>query len=104
MSIRFGPIARPRRPDVVDLTTARQSRQPSSAHWFCPVCDLVAGDFTPTECSYLATVHDQVQHGSRPTASVVLGPAAPVPALDATGERVGARTGATAGTGLGIGA
>jgi hypothetical protein len=103
MSIRFGPIARPRRPDVVDLTTARQARQPSSAHWFCPVCDLVAGDFTPTECSYLATVHDQVQHGSRPTASVVPGPARPVPAqaLDAAGERA---AGAAAGAGLGIGA
>ena len=69
--------------DVVDLTSARQARQPSAAHWSCPVCDLVADGFTPTECAYLAAVHDQLQHGSCPTARVVAGPA---PALAAAAD------------------
>jgi hypothetical protein len=75
-------------PDVVDLTSARQARQPQSAEWFCPACDLVATGFTPTECAYLAAVHDQVQHRSRQTARVVVGAAALPP-----GEGVGADLG-----------
>jgi hypothetical protein len=65
--------------DVVDLTSARQARHPQTASWFCPTCDLVAEGFGPTECAYLATIHDQLQHGSRPTAHVVVSNAAPVP-------------------------
>ena len=65
--------------EVVDLTSARQARHPQSASWFCPACDLVAEGFAPTECAYLAAVHDQVQHGSRQTARVMLGSASPVP-------------------------
>jgi hypothetical protein len=65
--------------DVVDLTSARQARHPQTASWFCPTCDLVAEGFAPTECAFLAAVHDQVQHGSRPTAHVVVWNAAPVP-------------------------
>ena len=84
----FRAAASARLRDVVDLTSARQARQSSAAHWTCPVCDLVADGFTPTECAYLADVHDQLQHGSRPTARVVAGPA---PAAEAT-------------AGLGIGA
>jgi hypothetical protein len=71
----FRAVASARLRDVVDLASARQERQASAAHWSCPVCDLVAGGFTPTECAYLAAVHDQLQHGSRPTARVVLSPA-----------------------------
>ena len=66
---------------IVDLASARQARQPAAAHWSCSVCDLVAGGFTPTECAYLADVHDRLQHGSRPTARVIAGPA---PAAEAT--------------------
>jgi hypothetical protein len=68
-----------RSPDVVDIKSARQARNPQMASWFCATCDLVAEGFTPTECAYLATVHDQVQHGSRQTAMVMLGSASPVP-------------------------
>jgi hypothetical protein len=83
----FRAAASARHRDVVDLASAREARQPSAAHWSCPVCDLVAGGFTPTECAYLAAVHDQLQHGSRPTARVALGPA---PAAEATGLGIGA--------------
>jgi hypothetical protein len=82
----FRAAASARLRDVVDLASARQARQ--AAHWTCPVCDLVADGFTPTECAYLADVHDRLQHGSRPTARVVLRPA---PAVEAA-------------AGLGIGA
>src|SRR4051812_28750007 len=68
-----------RPPDRGDLKSAREARQPQSASWFCPACDLVAEDFMPTECTYLAAVHDQVQHGSSPTARIVLGSATPLP-------------------------
>jgi len=68
-----------RSPEVVDLKSAREARHPQFANWFCPTCDLVADGFTPTECAYLAAVHDQVQHGSSRTALVRLGAATPVP-------------------------
>jgi hypothetical protein len=83
--------------DVVDLSSARQARQSQTAAWVCPVCDLVAEGFLPTECAYLAAVHDQVQHGSRQTARIVLG-AAPRPGADIDPSAP------DLGTGLGIGA
>src|SRR4051812_4881952 len=87
MSASPGPVPLDRRPDVVDLKSAREARQVSSAHWVCPMCDLVAAGFTPTECAYLAAVHDQVQHGSRQTARIVLGtPTAPASPASAVSE------------------
>lgn len=83
----FRAVASARLRDVVDLASARQARQPGAAHWTCTVCDLVADGFSPTECAYLADVHDQLQHGSRPTARVVLRPA---PAPQAAGLGIGA--------------
>src|SRR5687767_10451123 len=83
--------------DVVDLSSARQARQSPSAAWVCPVCDLVAEGFLPSECAYLAAVHDQVQHGSRQTAQIVQG-AAPRPGADIDASAP------DLGTGLGIGA
>lgn len=68
--------------DVVDITAARHARETRSADWYCSACDLVAEGFTPTECAYLAAVHDQVQHGSRPTARVIAANATPVPPAD----------------------
>ena len=76
--------------EVVDLTTARQARQPQSAEWFCPACDLVATGFTPTECAYLAAIHDQVQHRSRQTARVVVGAAPVTPGTDVADLGIGA--------------
>ena len=90
------PVA-DRFPDVVDLKSARDARQPQSAHWVCPACDLVADGFTPTECAFLAAVHDQVQHGSRQTAQIVQG-SAPRPGADIDAAAP------DLGTGLGIGA
>lgn len=108
MSTPPGPDSRTGSFDVVDLSFARQTRQ--SAAWVCPDCDLVAARFTPTECAYLAAVHDQVQHGSRKTAQVVVGISGRVdltaaPGLDA-GLDAGLEAGldADAGRGLGIGA
>jgi hypothetical protein len=83
--------------DVVDLSSARQARQSPSAAWICPVCDLVAEGFLPSECAYLAAVHDQVQHGSRQTAQIVQG-SAPRPGADID------TAAPDLGTGLGIGA
>jgi hypothetical protein len=77
MSASLAPTGRG--PEVVDLSTARHARQARTASWFCPSCDLVAEGFTPTECAYLAAVHDQVQHGSRRTTIVYPGAAIPVP-------------------------
>jgi hypothetical protein len=87
--------------DVVDLTTARQARQSANAAWFCPTCDLVAEGFSAGECAYLAAVHDQIQHGSRQSALVMLAGVTPVPpppsrTLEALDGDLGA--------GLGIGA
>ena len=76
MSTSLAPGLRSASPDVVDLSSARQARQSPSAAWVCAVCDLVAEGFLPSECAYLAAVHDQVQHGSRQTARIVLGAAA----------------------------
>ena len=78
MSASLAPTSG-RGPEVVDLTSARHARQAQTASWFCPSCDLVAEGFTPTECAYLAAVHDQVQHGSRRTAVVHPSGATPVP-------------------------
>jgi hypothetical protein len=89
MSVRFRTSAAADRPGVVDLRVARRVRHAPVAHWFCPVCDLLAGDFSPTECAYLANVHDQIQHGSRPTAEVVAGAAGPTPST-ATDLGIGA--------------
>ena len=68
-----------RGPEVVDLSSARHTRHTQTASWFCPSCDLVAEGFTPTECAYLAAVHDQVQHGSRRTAVLRPGGTTPAP-------------------------
>ena len=66
-------------PEVVDLASARHARQTQTASWFCPSCDLTAEGFTPTECAYLAAVHDQVQHNSRTTAQLRPTGATPAP-------------------------
>jgi len=97
MSTSLVPSARSASSDVVDLSSARQARQAQSAAWVCPDCDLVADDFAPSECAYLAAVHDQLRHGSRQTARIVLGSASrPAVDVDATAPDLG--------TGLGIGA
>jgi len=101
MSTSPVPSARSASSDVVDLSSARQARQPQSAAWVCPECDLVAEDFAPTECAYLAAVHDQLRHGSRQTARIVLR-TAPLQTVDVT-VQVDA-TAPDLGTGLGIGA
>jgi hypothetical protein len=97
MSTSFTTSVRSASPDVVDLSSARQARQSQTAAWVCPDCDLVAEGFLPTECAYLAAVHDQVRHGSRQTARIVLD-AAPRPGVDVDASAP------DLGTGLGIGA
>jgi hypothetical protein len=97
MSTSLAPDVRSASSDVVDLSSARQARQSPSAAWVCSVCDLVAERFLPSECAYLAAVHDQVQHGSRQTARIVLD-AAPRPGADVDASAP------DLGTGLGIGA
>lgn len=79
-----------RGPEVVDLSSARHARQAQTASWFCPSCDLVAEGFTPTECAYLAAVHDQVQHGARRTAVLRPGGATPPPEELDAGLGIGA--------------
>jgi hypothetical protein len=80
----FRAAASARLRDVVDLTSARQARQAVRGALDLPgLRPRGPGGFTPTECAYLADVHDQLQHGSRPTARVVLGPA---PAAGATAD------------------
>lgn len=79
-TIRSSSPVPDRTPDVVDLKAERQVRRPSAsvlpaapcAGWVCPVCELSSTGFTPTEAAYLARVHDQLLHGSSPTAHVQL--------------------------------
>ena len=73
-----GPAALDRAPEVVELKSATQPREPAtSAGWSCSSCDLAATGFSAGEAAYLAAIHDQVMHWSCPTALIHLG--TPVP-------------------------
>ena len=73
-----GPGTLDRAPEVVELKSATQPREPaSSAGWSCASCDLAATGFSAGEAAYLAKIHDQVMHWSAPTAMIHLG--LPVP-------------------------
>ena len=78
------PATLDRAPEVVELKSATQLREPAtSAGWSCPSCELAASGFSAAEAAFLAAIHDQVMHRSCPTAMIHLG--TPVPGQVARG-------------------